>query len=83
MYRGESGSRGTGATLVPAADTDGWRARAEDKRAGARKKPWTVTASSKASRRQSDEGVEDDILMLVWLGHGSGACLCRMCMQGL
>jgi hypothetical protein len=79
MYRGESGSCGTGATLVPAADTDGWRARAEDKRAGARKKPWTVTASSKASRRQSDEGVEDGMLMLVWLGTGWGLPVLDVC----
>lgn len=65
MYSRESSSRCTGAA-VAAAEMDGWHVGAEDKGAGARKKPWMETASSSASRRQSDddEVEEEGMLML-------------------
>ena len=78
MYKGERSSL-TGATLVAAAETNCWRVRAMDKGAGAGKKPWTVTARSKARRRQSVGVVEDGMLMLAGMGHGSGACAPVVC----
>jgi len=84
MYKGERSSL-TGPTLVAAAETNCWRVRAEDKGAGAGKKPWTVTARSKAKRRQSVGVVEDGMLMLAGMGTGVGlarlwcvgVCVCR------
>lgn len=77
MYKGERSSL-TGATLVAAAETNGWRVVAEDKGAGVRKKPWTVTARSKARRRQSVGVVEDGMLLLGWDGAREWGLL-RLC----
>lgn len=77
MYSKERGSRP--GTTVAAAGREDNCVIPKDKRVGVKKKPWTET-SSKPSRRQIDEDVEDDgMLMLAWrVGLESLCCVLRV-----